>query len=225
METLTKIFWGFILFLVLYVIWVWPYINRFKLRIVAGPKGSGKSTYLTMKGYKYLKKGWDVYTNMEDCFLPGVKIVNPNDFGPYMVSKNSVCLFDEAMTIWDCRDFKAFSPEQRNAFVYSRHHKVILYVATQDYNGIDKKIRVLADEIVLLQNLGVVFTLIRPIRKKLTLSKKKTDEATGNTEEGFVEHMSFKSIFSWRMLYIPKYAKYFDSYVTEDLPPIPYIQR
>lgn len=219
MQTFYKIVFGFFVFCFIYSLATKPFRNPFKLRFIFGKKGSGKSTYLTMIGYKYLKKGWDVYTNMEDCYLPGVKIIDAADFGQFMPAKNSVVLFDEASTYWDARDFKSFSPETRNAFVYSRHQKLIIYVASQTYN-VDKKVRDLTDEMLLLQNVATIFTLIRPIKKTVGLS-----EANEERESTVVENLKFKSIFSWKLLFIPKYAKYFDSYVTADIPEIPFVQR
>ena len=46
------------------------YLNPYKLYLVFGKKGSGKSTYLVKLARKHLKKGWIVYTNMEELFMP-----------------------------------------------------------------------------------------------------------------------------------------------------------
>lgn len=45
------------------------YLNPYKLYLVFGKKGSGKSTYLVKLARKHLKKGWIVYTNMEELFM------------------------------------------------------------------------------------------------------------------------------------------------------------
>ena len=189
METAFKICIYFFIFCCVFSLATKPFRNPYKLRFIFGKKGAGKSTFLTMIGYKYLKKGWDVYTNMEDCYLPGVKIIRAEDFGPFMPSKNSVVLFDEASTYWDARDFKSFNPETRNGFVYSRHYRLLIYVASQTYN-VDKKIRDLTDEMLLLQNVATVFTLIRPIKKTVGLS-----EANEERESTVVENLKFKSSF------------------------------
>ena len=39
------------------------YLNPYKLFLVFGKKGSGKSTYLIKLASKYLKRKWLVYTN------------------------------------------------------------------------------------------------------------------------------------------------------------------
>ena len=44
------------------------YLNPYKLYLVFGKKGSGKSTYLVKLAKQYLKrkKHWNIYTNMDD---------------------------------------------------------------------------------------------------------------------------------------------------------------
>ena len=43
------------------------YYNPWKLIFMWGAKGSGKSTTFTKLAYKYLKKGYDVYTDDLSC--------------------------------------------------------------------------------------------------------------------------------------------------------------
>ena len=50
-----------------YSIGVRKYKNPYKLFMVFGKKGSGKSAFLVRQAIKYQKKGYIVYTNMSDC--------------------------------------------------------------------------------------------------------------------------------------------------------------
>ena len=50
------------------------YNNPHKLIFIFGKKGSGKSTYMVSLMLQHLKKGWNVYTNMIDVDIPGVRV-------------------------------------------------------------------------------------------------------------------------------------------------------
>lgn len=69
----------------------------------------------------------------------------------------------------------------------------------------------------LVKNVGIVYSLIRPIRKSITLT-----ESTSQAESRIAEDLKFCWVFSWRLFKIPKYAKYFESFQTPDLPEISY---
>jgi len=40
------------------------YINPYKLIMIFGPKGSGKSTFLAKVAIEHIKKGWNVYSTL-----------------------------------------------------------------------------------------------------------------------------------------------------------------
>ena len=67
-----------VVFALLYSFAVRKYKNPYKLFMVFGKKGSGKSSYLIRKAIEYQKKGYVVYTNMSDCCLAGVRIIDPD---------------------------------------------------------------------------------------------------------------------------------------------------
>ena len=61
----TAITCAFILFIGYHVI---KYRNPYKLYMVFGRKGSGKTTLMNKLAQQYLKKGWSVYSNSD---IPG----------------------------------------------------------------------------------------------------------------------------------------------------------
>lgn len=93
--------------------------NPWKLFLVFGKKGSGKSTYLVKLAVKYLKKGYLVYTNMDDMTVPGVRLIDINQLGEFVPESNSLLLVDEVGMIWDNRNFKNFKPEVRDFLSYN----------------------------------------------------------------------------------------------------------
>ena len=84
--------------------------NPYKLYMVFGKKGSGKSTYLCKLAKSYLKKKFIVYTNMTDCRIPGVRLIDPEKLGDFVPEPRSCVLLDEVGMLYDNRNFKSFKP-------------------------------------------------------------------------------------------------------------------
>lgn len=207
---------AFFLFCFCYYLIFKRFINPYKLYMIFGKKGSGKSSYLVKLALKYQKKKFVVYTNMVDLRVPGIRVIDIEDLGKFVPINNSVLLIDEAGTIYDNRNFRAFKPETRDFYKLQRHYKVICYLASQTYD-VDIKLRALCDKLYLVQNIGIVFSLIRPIHKKVVLT-----ESLAEGESRISENLKFDFISSWRLNYIPKYAKYFESFQVPELPEIKY---
>lgn len=187
--------------------------------MIFGKKGSGKSTLLVKLAKKYQKKKYIVYTNMTDCMLPGIRIIDPEKLGEFVPVENSVVLLDEVGMLYDNRNFKNFKPAVRDFFKLQRHYKVVVYLASQSFD-IDKKLRDLTDKMFLVQSLNSWLAIVRPITKRITLT-----EASSQGESRISDNLKFQWIFSWRFVKIPKYAKYFQSFVAPDLPEIKYEER
>lgn len=191
------------------------YLNPYKLFIIFGKKGSGKTTYLVKIAYKHLKRGWRVYTNMSEVTMPGVRHIDIQHIGDFVPEANSVLLVDEVSMIWDNRDYKSFRPCVRDFFVLQRHYHVKVYLASQAYNC-DKKLRDLTDGMFLHQNFLRVFTLGKRITRKITIT-----ESTSEAESRIAEDLVICPFWNWTLTYIPKWARYFDSHA---IPPKPFIE-
>lgn len=182
------------------------YRNPWRLYMLFGKKGSGKSSTLVKIAIKYLKKGFVVYTNMSDMMLDGVRLIDVNDLGDFVPEANSLLLCDEAGTLWDNRAFKSFKSSTRDFFVYQRHYKVIVYLASQSFD-IDKKIRDRVDGMYLHVCLFNVLSVGKRIYKSITLT-----EPTSEAESRIAERLKFAPIWNWSFTWIPRYSKYYDSY-------------
>lgn len=210
-----KILVPILFFLVAFDVSTRKYINPYRLYLVFGKKGSGKSTYLVKVARRYTKKGWIVYTNMEEFSMPGLRHFNIQHLGDFVPEQNSVLLLDEVGMIWDARDFKAFKPSVRDFFKLQRHYKVIVYMASQTFD-VDKKIRDLCDGMFLHTNFARVFTLGKRITRKVVLTV-----STSESESRISEDLVMLPFWNWTLTYIPKYARYFDSHSIPPLPPEP----
>lgn len=213
MSVLVGIF-SFFLVLFLFDRFTRRYINPYRLYLVFGKKGFGKSTYLVKMALKYAKKGWNIYTNMEDMNIPGVRIIDIDDLGDFVPAADSVLLLDEVGMVWDARNFKNFKPSVRDFFKLQRHYRCIVYMASQTFD-VDKKLRDLCDGMFLHENFARVFSLGRRIAKTITLT-----EASSEGESRIAESLKFKLFWYSTLTLIPKYSMYFDSHI---IPPVPEI--
>ena len=192
------------------------YINPYRLYLVFGKKGSGKSTYLVKLAFRYIKKGWIVYTNMTDLNIPGARIIDIDHLGDFVPCTDSVLLLDEVGMVWDSRNFKNFKPSVRDFFKLQRHYHCICYMASQTFD-VDKKIRDLCDGMFLHVNMARVLSVGKRITKKITLT-----EATAEGESRIAESLAFCPFWNWTVTLIPRYAKYFDSHIIPAMPELPY---
>lgn len=194
------------------------YVNPYRLFLIFGKKGSGKSTYLVRLACKYLKKGWIVYTNMDELYIPGVRHFDIQHLGDFVPQAHSVLLLDEVGMIWDNRDYKLFKPQVRDFFKLQRHYKVIVYMASQTFD-VDKKIRDLCDGMFLHTNFLRVFTLGKRITRKVIIT-----ESTSEAESRISENLVICPFWDWTLTFIPKYAKYFNSHVIPIKPYLEYVE-
>ncbi len=88
----------FIVFMVLFLTLTKKYVNPYKLIMIFGKKGSGKSTTLTKLALKYIKNGWTVYSTEYipfTYFVPAEKIgfVQLEDFNYVPFDPSHMCMF------------------------------------------------------------------------------------------------------------------------------------
>lgn len=213
---LLKLIIGYVVILYLFNLVTKKYVNPYRLYLIFGKKGSGKSTYLTKLAVKYLKRGWNVYTNMDDLLIPGVRFFDIQHLGQYVPEAHSLLLLDEVGMIWDNRDFKAFRTDVRDFFKLQRHYKVIVYMASQTFD-VDKKIRDLTDGMFLQSSFLRVFSLGRRIRRTVTLT-----QSTSEAESRICEDLKWSPIWQWKLTFIPRWANKFDTAALPEKPKLAY---
>lgn len=192
----------------------YKYLSPHKLIFIFGKKGSGKSTYMVYLMLQHLKQGWNVYTNMSDVVIPGVRVFDIVSLKTCSPDPHSVLFVDEGGLIWDNRGFKSFDKGYTEFFKLQRKYKCKVYINSQDFD-IDKKIRQLTDSMVLMNSIGGCIGVVRPIIRKVALV-----EASANGESRVADNLKFGSLFQYRFLWLPKYFKYFDSYKAPERPSV-----
>ena len=181
-----------------------------------GVPGVGKTTLLTKIGVKAIKrmnrgkgKYENVYTNF---YCKGARRLNFNDLKTYKII-NSLILLDEITMDADNRDFKNFPDEIRDFFILHRHLGNDIIYATQGYDAVDKKIRLLTQELWYMQKTVLPFfsefTSAKRIYRTININEHTSELTLGyrfcNLLESFFTS-NYKTV--WRR----RYYKYFDSF-------------
>lgn len=202
-----KIFVSIVLLFLIFERATRKYLNPYKLIMIFGKKGSGKTTNLTKIAIQHIKAGWIVYSTID---IPGTIKFNVNDVGYKVFPEHSVVLIDEVGMIWDNRDFKSFKPQVRDYFKFQRQYKNKVYLFSQTFD-IDLKLRNLTDEMWLLTNVGRVFSLQKRIIKKITINN--ASENSGGVSSLVDEYKFDSPLFGgWKITFIPRWVAFFKSY-------------
>lgn len=190
------------------------YNNPYKLIMIFGKKGCGKTTYLSKLAYKYRKKGWYVFST-ED--IKDTIHISYSDIGHVWFPEHSVILIDEVGMIWDNRNFKNFDTSVRDWFKYQRHNRCIVYLFSQSFD-VDKKLRDLTDSMYLLTNVARIFSYGKKINKSIVLNNS-TAEAPSNIAENLVfEPFIFFFLGTRTLTFIPRWSKSFNSHTRLNIP-------
>ena len=211
--------WFIVLIFILFAgfsIYSRKYNNPYRLVFIFGKKGAGKSTLMVSQMLKDLKHGWHVYTDIQDCNIPGVRIIKSSDLSSFVPEPNSAVYLDEVGIAFDNRSYKTFDNGLRDFFKLQRKYKCKVIMNSQSFD-VDKKIRDVTDSMILQTAIGNVFTLSRPIVRKVALV-----EASAQGDSRIADNLKFASIFNWRIYFMPKYFKYFLSFNAPERPSIPF---
>lgn len=206
-------------FWLLVVVLIWhfstkKYLNPYKLTMVFGKKGSGKSTLMVRMAYEYLALGWTVFCTER---LDGCIHIDYKQIGYKQIPPHSLLLVDEVGMIWDNRNYKDFKPQVRDWFKLQRHYKVRVVLFSQTFD-IDKKLRDLTDDMFLCTNLLRVFSWAKRITRRVVLVKPGADCPARIDEELAYDSLIWWPFGSRILTFIPHWAPYFDSHNCPVLP-------
>lgn len=189
-----------------------------------GLPGCGKTTLLTKLALDAVRKGkyLNVYTNVH-LNVPGVTIIDNECIGQFEL-ENCLLLIDEATLFADSRDFKNFSKGRLEYFLEHRHRNADIVLFTQQWDGVDRKIRVITDRVYYVYK-GIftgwfLSSYWRVPYGILFPDPKKTGEKLGEIVQGYSKPPFLARVFAHR-IFRPAYYKYFDSWELEKLPPLP----
>lgn len=190
-----------------------------------GLPGCGKTTLLSKLACQGVKsKRYEHIWSNVPIIVPGVTYITNDCIGVYDLS-NGLLLIDEATLFADSRDHKIFPKHLIQFFLLHRHYNVDIILFTQQWNGVDKKIRVITDRVYYVFKdplLGKWLTSYYRIPYGIIIPDPKKDgsEKLGDIVQGYCKPSLFNRIFS-KKLFRPKYYKYFDSWDAPELPELP----
>lgn len=207
--TILKIILCVILVLTIYVVLTRKYVNPYKLIFIFGKKGSGKSTLLAKLTYRYIKRGWSVYST-EAGTGDIAEWIDPTKIFEYTFPERSCILIDEVSLIWDNRDFKKMDKRVIEWFRYQRKHKCRVYFFSQTFD-IDKKLRDLADDMYLVnKHFRVLAVASHMVRKPVVVHP--GPDSPARIDDDIIIDGPLLTFFGGKIFaFIPYWAKKFDT--------------
>ncbi len=185
--------------------------NPFTLTFLFGRKGAGKSSYMVKQMIFYQKRGWTIYTDLQGVNIPGVRLFNITDLEFCSPPPKSCVFLDEVGLSMDNRNYKNFSNGLRDWYALQRHYKCRVFVNSQAFD-VDKKVRDRVDHFLFLQKFFGCITLVRPIIQTVKPNDMSSEDCDSPIKSGY----KWGSLFSWRLLWLPRYAKRFDSFIAPE---------
>ena len=182
----------------------------YKLQIYFGLPGSGKSTKAASIVAKNELIGRKTFSNVP---ITGAFEFSPHeDLGKFHIEDVDM-IIDEAGLEYNNRNFKSFSQDETYFFKYHRHYRVNIYIFSQSYDDMDKKIRALASELfVVKKSLLPKFIVCRRIKKKIGIN-----EQTKDIVDEYYFNNWFLSLLFDKRIFAPLYYKRFNTYSRKQL--------
>ena len=193
----------------------YQYRNPYKLIMIFGKKGAGKTTYLCKLAQQYRRKGRPVYST---CDIPGTYKIAGVDVGRVQYPPETVILMDEVGMHYDNRNSKNgnMTAEVRDYFKLQRHYRHTVYLFSQAFD-VDVKLRNLTDYMYMLVNYFGFITVGKQIKRHFVVVKPMGDAESRIADE-YVISPFFLTPFGARIfVYIPHWCKLFDSHEAPEL--------
>lgn len=193
--------------------------------IFFGLPGCGKTTLMTAFALKFVrgKRYSNVYCNVP-ISVDGVTIIDNANVGIYNLSDGAL-LIDEGTLFADNRAYATFSFEKIQFMLLHRHYNIDIYIFLQQWDGIDKKIRVITDRVYYMYKPMIIGKWITkyyriPYGIIIPDPKKSDSEKLGEIVQGYCKPHWIIRLFS-PTLFRPMYYKYFNSWDRPYLPELP----
>lgn len=191
-----------------------------------GLPGCGKTTLLVSKALKAVKSGKydNVYCNVRIGVL-GVTYIDNDCIGKYDLN-NCLLLIDEATLFADNRAHKEFGKDKIQYFLLHRHYNADIILFTQQWDGVDRKIRVITDRVYYVYKglfTGKWISKYYRIPYGIIIPdphSKNSGEKLGDIVQGYCKPNILIRMFAC-IVYRPPLYKYFDSWERKILPDLP----
>lgn len=193
-----------------------------------GLPGSGKTTVATSIALKYsgFKSRYrNVYHNILSMRVPGATYIDNDCIGKYDLS-DSLILIDEAQLFADSRDYKSFPKALKEFFFLHRHYNVDIFLFSQQWDSLDKKIRSITDRVFYIYKgkvLGKWISKYYRIPYDIIIpDPRKNQQSLGEIIQGYCKPPLFQRLLMTKRVYRPFYYPYFNSFEQPiDYAPLP----
>ncbi len=190
-----------------------------------GLPGCGKTTLLAKFALDAVRRGKydNVYTNVQ-VNIPGVTIIDNECIGKYELH-DGLLLIDEATLFADSRDYKNFNRGRLEFFLEHRHRNIDIMLFTQQWDGVDRKIRCITDRVYHVKKgllLGKWFSCVYRIPYDIIIpDPNKGHEKLGEIIQGYCKPNIIVRLLTGKRIFRPLYYKYFDSWELQPLSDLP----
>lgn len=194
-----------------------------------GLPGCGKTTMMAKLAYnecvkhKYKSPYKHIYGNVP-MSIPNYTYIDNECIGKYDLS-DCLILIDEATLFADSRDYKNIKKDVVEYFLEHRHFNADICLFTQQWDGVDRKIRVITDRVYYVYKpklFGKWWSCCYQIPYGIIIPdpKKSDSEKLGEIVQGYCKPSWFVRVFSPK-LFRPTYYRYFDSFLKPYREPLP----
>ena len=187
------------------------YNSPYTWTAIFGKKGSGKSTLMIKMMLKDIKKGWTIYTDLQGVNIPGVRVFNLKDLEFCSPPPHSAVYLDEIGLTLDNRNYKNLSEGMRDWLALLRHYKCKVVCNSQSFDY-EKKARDRTDLFLYQVKIAGCIGISRPV----VLKVKPNDMSNTSSDAPIVAYYKWGSLFAWKITWIPRYAKWFNSFLAPD---------
>lgn len=191
-----------------------------------GLPGSGKTTIMVSQAIKAVRSGRYryVFCNVRISVF-GVTYIDNGCIGKYDLH-DCLILIDEATLFADNRSYKEFGRDKIEYFLLHRHYNADVMLFTQQWDGVDRKIRVITDRVYYVYKgifTGQWFSKYYRIPYGIIIpdpKNKSSGEKLGDIVQGYCKPSIIVRIFAtW--VFRPALYKFFDSWQRNPLPALP----
>lgn len=189
-----------------------------------GLPGAGKTTILAKLALDAIKRGKYeyVYSNVP-LNIPGITIIDNDCIGKYELH-DCLLLIDEATLFADSRAYKTFDKGKLEYFLEHRHRNADIVLFTQQWDGVDRKIRVITDRVYYVYKgfwtKNWISSYYRIPYGIVIPDPKKGGDKLGEIVQGYSRPPWYIRIFAVRV-WRPKYYPYYNSWELDPLPALP----
>ena len=188
---------------------------------------SGKTAYCTylaineaIKIYQGKSKYERVITNW-DIRFPGIIYSDYSDIKSHHIGRNSLIIIDEAQLDFSDRGYKDFSARDIEFFTMHGHYQYDIILITQQWDGVDRKIRVLLNDVYYVRKGRYGYSHIYPVKFNILIPKRK-DNFSQNPNVGKIiqgyERWSLPEGLIHKRFWRPLIYEYYDTHEDPNLP-------